>query len=279
MASFARLLDTTLVAGVTITLSATAYRNEIVAFGPSGQIVSTFEKVHRVPFGEYVPFRGFFSHLADLSAVPRDAVPGHGSGLMRTPAAPIGVMVSYEVFFASRGRSSVRAGAQLLVVPTNTASYASTQIPAQEVAADRVQTVAQGRDLVQAAPTGYSTVVDNRGAVRLRSVLDHRQVLISHVALRRGATVYERFGDIPVLVLAALALAGGLAVAWRARRRGTDPWDETWPATAGRPYEPRPERRSVTIVDHGGDTGDRAHSEKTSSSGDKPPSRSPTGQP
>ena len=77
-----------------------------------------FEKVHRVPFGEYVPFRGLFSHLANLDAVPRDAIPGRGSGLMRTPAGPLGILVSYEVFFADRGRSSVRAGAQLLVVPT-----------------------------------------------------------------------------------------------------------------------------------------------------------------
>ena len=60
---------------------ATTFRNEVVAWGPDGQIVGVFEKVHRVPFGEYVPFRSFFSHLADLSGVPTDAVPGHGTGL------------------------------------------------------------------------------------------------------------------------------------------------------------------------------------------------------
>jgi len=98
--ALARKLRTTLVAGVTETVSAIAFRNEIVAWGPSGHIVAVYEKVHRVPFGEYVPYRSFFAHFANLTAVPLDAVPGHGTGLMKTPAAPLGVLVSYEVFYA-----------------------------------------------------------------------------------------------------------------------------------------------------------------------------------
>jgi apolipoprotein N-acyltransferase len=219
VAALARWLDATVLAGVTITEADDTFRNEIVAWSPGGRIVSVFEKVHRVPFGEYVPFRGFFSHLADLAAVPRDAIAGHGSGLMRTPAGPLGVLVSYEVFFAARGRSSVRAGAEMLVVPTNTSSYANAQMPTQEVAADRVQAVEEGRDLVQAAPTGYSTFVTNRGVVRQRSGLSDRQVLVAPVPLRRGATLYERFGDLPTLVLSALALAAGLAAGILGRRR------------------------------------------------------------
>ena len=120
MAAEARRLHTTLVAGVTEPASATTFRNEIVVWGPDGRIVGTFEKVHRVPFGEYVPYRSFISHFADLSEVPTDAVPGHGTGLLRTPAGPLGTLVSFEVFYADRSRTSVRAGAELLIVPTNT---------------------------------------------------------------------------------------------------------------------------------------------------------------
>jgi apolipoprotein N-acyltransferase len=225
MARLAGRLVTTVLAGVTITEPHDTFRNEIVAWGPSGRIISVFEKVHRVPFGEYVPDRDLFSHLANLAAVPRDAIPGHGSGLMTTPAGPLGVLVSYEVFFAARGRSALRAGAELLVVPTNTSSYSSDQMPAQEVAADRIQAVEEGRDLVQAAPTGYSTFVTNRGVLRQRSGLSTRQVLVATVSLRRGATLYERFGDLPTLVLASLALLGGLAAmrrdAGRAARGST----------------------------------------------------------
>jgi apolipoprotein N-acyltransferase len=216
-------LRATVVAGVTVDRG-TTFLNEAVAWGPNGRVVGTYEKVHRVPFGEYVPDRGLFSHLANLSGVPADAVPGRGTGLLRTPAGPLGVMISYEVFYADRGRSAVRAGAELLVVPTNTASYSSTQIPTQELAADRVQAVAEGRDLVQAATTGFSSVVDNRGDVRRHSALGVRQVVTATVALRRGATVYERWGDLPVLVLATVGLVVGwlLELADR-RRRGSTP--------------------------------------------------------
>ncbi|MGP0029583.1 MAG: apolipoprotein N-acyltransferase [Acidimicrobiales bacterium] len=217
MSRLARQLRTTLVAGVTEPASATTFRNEIVAWGPSGRVVAQFEKVHRVPFGEYVPFRSFISHLANLAEVPEDAVPGHGTGLMRTPAGPLGALVSFEVFYANRSRTSVRAGAQLLIVPTNTSSYASAQVPTQEVAADAVQAVETGRDLVQAAPTGYSTVVNQVGTVEQRSVLGRRDVLTATVALRRGFTLYDHGGDLPVLLLAALALAVGWA---RQRRTG-----------------------------------------------------------
>lgn len=224
MRSIARRLRATVVAGVTETFSSTAFRNEAVAWGPSGRVVGVYEKVHRVPFGEYVPFRSFFAHFAGLSEVPLDAVPGHGTGELTTPAGRLGLMLSYEVFFANRGRSAVRAGAELLVVPTNTASYASTQVPSTEVAADRVQAVEEGRDLVQAAPTGYSTVVTPAGAVVRMSTLGRRQVLTAAVPLRGGSTLYERLGDLPVLALAALALAAGMAGAGRRRRRAGRAW-------------------------------------------------------
>ncbi|MFZ0251267.1 MAG: apolipoprotein N-acyltransferase [Acidimicrobiales bacterium] len=209
LSRLARQLRTTLLVGVTEPATSTSFRNEVVAWGPRGHIVGVFEKVHRVPFGEYVPLRSFFSHFADLSGVPVDAIPGHGTGLMRTPAAPLGLLVSFEIFYAGRSHESVRAGAQLLAVPTNTSSYSTSQVPTQEMAAAIVQAVETGRDLVQAAPTGFSAVVTQRGVVLQRSDLGRRQVLFASVALRRGFTPYDHWGDLPVLVLAVLALAAG----------------------------------------------------------------------
>ena len=210
LSGLARQLHTTLVVGITEPgpTPATFY-NRIVTWGPRGNVVAVFEKVHRVPFGEYVPDRSFFAHFADLSGVPSDAIPGHGSGLMRTPAAPLGVLVSFEVFYASRSHSSVRAGAQLLAVPTNTSSYSSSQVPTQEIAAAMVQAVQTGRDLVQASPTGFSAAVTNRGVVVERSDLGRRQLLTVTVALRSGMTPYDHWGDLPVLIGAALALLAG----------------------------------------------------------------------
>jgi apolipoprotein N-acyltransferase len=221
LSELAKSLHATLVVGVTETVSTSAFRNEVVAWGPDGTLVARYEKVHRVPFGEYVPYRSFFAHLGNLSAVPRDAIPGTGSGLLTTPAAPLGAMISYEVFYADRGRSPVRAGAQLLIVPTNTSSYATAQVPTQEIAASEIQAVQQGRDLLQAAPTGYSAAVTNRGVLLHRSTLGLPQVIGATLDRRAGWTVFVRFGDWPISVLALVALVAGWVVADRraGRRR------------------------------------------------------------
>ena len=197
LSALARSLQTTLVVGITESVSATAFRNEMVAWGPDGRLVDRFEKVHRVPFGEYVPFRGFFAHFADLSSVPLDAIPGTGSGLMTTPAAPLGALVSFEVFYADRGRPSVRSGAQALIVPTNTSSYATSQVPTQEIAASEVQATEEGRDLLQAAPTGFSAVVTNRGRLVTRTSLGNQQVVFTDLSRRSGWTIYVHYGDGP----------------------------------------------------------------------------------
>lgn len=212
MAQLARAGHATLLAGVTEPAGPGHFRNEIVAFAPSGTVVDTFEKVHRVPFGEYVPWRGLVRHLASLSDVPEDAVPGHGNGVLHTPVGRLGTMVSYEVFFAERGWVATRAGADLLVVPTNTSSYSTAQVPTQEVAADRLQAIAEGRDLLQAAPTGFSDLVDHDGRVLERSALGPRALVVGRLSMRAGRTVYERFGDLPMLVAAGAAVVGGWLV-------------------------------------------------------------------
>lgn len=232
LGAFARHLGATLLAGVTEPDGATRFRNEIVAWGPTGRVVATFEKVHPVPFGEYVPFRSLLSHLFDLADVPRDALRGHGSGMIATPAGRLAVLVSYETFFAGRGRAGVRAGGELIVVPTNTASYASSQVPSQELAASRLQAVAEGRDLLQAATTGFTAEIDEHGGVLARTRLGVPALLRVDVPLRRGATLYERFGDLPVLVLALLALLAGWAVALGGRR-GVHRRQRSVPGAAG----------------------------------------------
>ena len=136
---------------------------------------------------------------------------------MRTPAGDFAVLVSYEVFFADRGRSGVRAGGQLIVVPTNTSSYSNEQAPAQEIAASRLQAIEEGRDLIQAAPTGYSAVLDNRGNVRQQTSLSVAAVLRTRRSrCATGRRLYERGGDLPTIALALLAVAAGWAAGARA---------------------------------------------------------------
>ncbi|HET6964081.1 MAG TPA: apolipoprotein N-acyltransferase [Acidimicrobiales bacterium] len=196
--------------GVEQDVGANRYLNEVVVWNRRGDVVGRYVKNHLVPFGEYVPFRALIKQLFNITDVPLDAIPGHQPGFVRTPAGPVAVMISYEVFFDERARGGVRAGGQLLVVPTNTASYRSTQVPTQEVAADRMRAWETGRWLVQVTPTGYTTVVSPTGAVTRKSHLDAASVVEATVARRTGMTVYDHIGD-PVVAL--LALAGWLAVA------------------------------------------------------------------
>jgi apolipoprotein N-acyltransferase len=204
LSELARNNAATLVAGVEQDVGPNHYLNEVVAWGPDGRIVGTYVKNHLVPFGEYVPYRSFFEKYFNLRDVPYDGIAGHSPGFLRTPAAPIAVMISYEVFFDERARGGVRAGGQLLVVPTNTASYRSTQVPTQEVAADQLRAWETGRWLVQVTPTGYSTVVSPTGAVLRKSHLGSRQVIEATVPRRTGSTVYVRLGDTTVLIGAAV---------------------------------------------------------------------------
>lgn len=217
VAAVARRVAAPVVAGVVEDAGATRFRNAAVVWSADGKITDRYEKVHRVPFGEYVPWRSLVDRFADLSVIPRDAIAGRGPGVVSTSAAEAGVLISYEVFFAGRARAATGAGGTVLLVPTNAASFSTTQVPTQEVAAARLRAIESGRSVVQAAPTGYSAFIDHRGRVLSRSTLGRRQVLQHPVTLRTGRTIYHRTGDWLLLVIAAMAVAGG----WWARPKRT----------------------------------------------------------
>ncbi len=214
VADVARRIGATVVAGVIEASGPDRFFNAAVAWSPSGEIVDRYDKVERVPFGEYVPARGLVERVADLWAVPRDAIVGHRSPVLSTAAGPVGVSISYEVFFSSRSRAATRAGARLLTVPTNAASFTSSQVPAQELAAARLRAIESGRDLLQAAPTGYGAYVDNRGRLLARTTLGRRQVIQRPAVMRRGRTLYTAVGDAPLLGVAGAVLG----LAWLTRR-------------------------------------------------------------
>jgi apolipoprotein N-acyltransferase len=103
----------------------------------------------------------------------------------------------------------------VLLVPTNASSYPSTQMPALELGEARLRAVETGKEVLQAAPTGFSAFVDERGRVREHTHLGRRQVITATVTHRTGQTPYTRLGDGPFVVGALLALA----LAWLLTRR------------------------------------------------------------
>jgi len=197
--AIATKLNATVIAGVVEDFRADRFKNAAVVWDRSGKIVDRYDKVHRVPFGEYVPFRSLVSKLGDFSAVPRDAYPGTGPGLVFTRHGEIGIVISYEVFFADRARAAINAGGELLLVPTNASSFKGRQVPAQEVGAARLRAVEVGRDLVQAAPTGSSAFVTANGDVSELSKLGAAAVGQTTLHRRAGRTPFDRFGDRPMI--------------------------------------------------------------------------------
>ncbi len=210
LSAIARSTGATVVAGVTEDVGVDRFHNVAVAWSPDGEVVDSYVKAKRVPFGEYAPYRWLFGNLADLSVLPRDAVAGKGPGVLDTPAGRLGVAVSFEVFFAERARSATVEGGGVLLVPTNAASFSTSQVPTEEIAAARLRAVETGRWVLQCAPTGYSAVIDHRGRVHDRSVLGKRQLLTASVPLRSGTTPYGTYGNVPILALA----FSGLVFAW-----------------------------------------------------------------
>jgi apolipoprotein N-acyltransferase len=209
-----------LIAGVVEDYGEDQFRNASVLWERDGRIADRYDKVHRVPFGEYIPGRALIDKIADLSVIPRDAVAGSGPGVLHTSSGTVGVVISYEVYFADRARAAANAGGRLLLVPTNAASFKTSQVPTTQVAASRLRAIETGRDTMQAGPTGYGAVIDHRGRLLARTVLGRRQIIEHSVTLRSGRTVYNRFGD-GGTVIPALLLLGG---AWLLERRRDGSW-------------------------------------------------------
>jgi apolipoprotein N-acyltransferase len=212
VARIARDLNATLVAGIVEDAGPDHFANAALAWDPDGTITARYDKVHRVPYGEYIPFRGLVEHLANLDAVPRDAVAGHGDSVLNTAAGRLGVAISYEVFFSDRARIAVRHGAEVMLVPTNASSFSTGQVPAQELAAARLRAMETGRWVVQAAPTGYSAVVDPGGTVLAHSDLGKEHVIQRRIERRAGQTPATRLGDGLPALAALLAAVAALAL-------------------------------------------------------------------
>jgi apolipoprotein N-acyltransferase len=195
---------------------ASAFRNAQVIVTEEGEVIARYDKVRRVPFGEYVPLRGVLEAVgAPVDQIPRDAVAGTGPAYLDMPSGErLGVVISWEVFFGSRARDGVQHGAGVIMNPTNGSSYTGTGLQTQQVASSRLRAVETGRWVVQAAPTGFRAFIDDDGNVHDRTAVGEQRVIIDTVPLREGRTWYTVLGDWPFMGLFALALTGSL---WRAR--------------------------------------------------------------
>ncbi|MFI2474417.1 apolipoprotein N-acyltransferase [Nocardia xishanensis] len=170
------------------------------------------------PFGEYLPMRSFFRLFSEYADRAGYFVPGNGDGVVRADGVDIGVATCYEVAFDRAFRDSMRAGAQLLTVPTNNATFGDSEMTYQQLAMSRVRAVEHGRALVVAATSGVSAIVTADGAVPQQTDLFVPAALVADVPLRSSTTLATRIGAAPEWVSAILT-AAAVVVAWSRRRR------------------------------------------------------------
>ena len=212
LSALAASLDTTLVVGITEGINSSSFANASIVYLPDGSAGERYDKVRRVPFGEYVPLRGVLEQIAGSnSGLPsRDAVAGNEPAILHTPAGDLAVAISWEIFFTNRGRDGVLHGGQILLNPTNGSSYWLTQVQTQQVASSQLRAIETGRWVLQAAPTGFSAIVTPTGDVVQRTSISEQAVLQQEVMLRSGDTIATIIGPLPIVVVALLLIA----IAW-----------------------------------------------------------------
>ncbi|MEZ5381963.1 MAG: apolipoprotein N-acyltransferase [Microthrixaceae bacterium] len=228
LAAEAQRLGAPLVVGVVEDVDAEHFANFSVVYDADGVRGDRYDKERRVPFGEYVPFRPLVEPFGGGLLPRRDQVPGDGVAMVRLPLADgqqarAAVVVSWEVFFPRRVREGVNAGGELVLNPTNGASYWLTLVQSQQVANSRLRAIESGRWVLQSAPTGFSAVVDPSGNVLARSAVSEQRVLRATVERRTGTTVAQATGLTLPLVVAIALLAAAWAPTVRKRRRRERP--------------------------------------------------------
>ena len=168
------------------------------------------------PFGEYLPWRSFFSHLSSYADRAGYFVPGSGSGVLQVAGVPVGVATCWEVIFDRALRQSVRNGAQMLAVPTNNATF-DQAMSEQQLAFARLRAVEHDRFVIVSGTTGISAAIAPDGRELRRTGFFTPAYLDVEVRLKTTQTPATRFGPAVqwILVAAAIAaLAGGIGAQW-----------------------------------------------------------------
>lgn len=218
IAEQAARLNAPFVVGITEDMNARYFTNAQIVVNEDGTLGDRYDKVRRVPFGEFVPLRGLLETLgAPVDRIPRDALAGSDIAQLQVDDTTVGVVISWEVFFSGRANEGVEAGGSILVNPTNGSSYTGTILQTQQIASSRLRAIENGRWLVQVSPTGFSAFISPTGEVFDRTGVSEQRVLERTINLRSGRTLYSNLGDLPFIVLM-VAVLGSLAFIARKRR-------------------------------------------------------------
>jgi apolipoprotein N-acyltransferase len=170
-------------------------RNSAALVSPDGVWTARYDKIHLVPFGEYLPYPSLFSFAGGLT----QEVGKFQSGTSRRPldagAERLGVFICYESIFPDEVRQFADNGAQVFVNMSNDAWYGDSGAYAQHINQTRMRAIENNRWLLSATDTGVTASIDPWGRVVARIPRKERAALLAPYALTSDTTFYTRHGD------------------------------------------------------------------------------------
>ena len=175
-------------------------------------IYNYYDKVHLVPFGEYVPLKRFLPFVNQLVPAAGDFSSGDNVKPISAADLRIGPIICFEAIFPDISRKHAKQGARLLVNLTNDAWFGRTSAPYQHLSMAVFRCVETALPMARAANTGISAIILPTGKIVSRGGLFVREVLCEELSLNHAKTFYSQFGDIFAILLTLLTL---LKLVWK----------------------------------------------------------------
>jgi apolipoprotein N-acyltransferase len=189
--------------------------NSAFLISPTGELLGRSDKIHLVPFGEYVPLGPLLPFVHKLVEGIGEFTPGERPLPLNTGNGQIGVLVCFEGIFPDLAREYVREGGRLLVNITNDAWFGRSSAPYQHLSIIVFRAVENRVPVVRAANTGITAVIDSRGHIRGMTPIFEEAILTREVRFGDTTSFYTRFGDL----FAWVALLWAAALLYDVRRR------------------------------------------------------------
>jgi apolipoprotein N-acyltransferase len=193
--------------------------NSAALLNPNGDQISRYDKMHLVPFGEYVPFKRILFFAEALTRQVGEFVPGTEYTISSLDGHRISTAICYESIFPDLVRRFVKRGSELLVVITNDGWFGESSAPYQHLRMGVVRAVENRRYMVRTANTGITAIIDPYGRIEARTTIGIRTILDGTAHFRSDRTFYTEYGDI--FAYANVVLVAALLV-WREHARRTN---------------------------------------------------------
>src|SRR6202050_5379773 len=175
--------------------SASQIFNSAALVSPSGDWTARYDKVHLVPFGEYLPFPQLFAFAGGLTKEVGEFQSGASRAPLDAGSTRLGVFICYESVFPGEVREFADQGAQVLVNLSNDGWYGDSGAYAQHLNQTRMRAIENDRWILSATNTGVTASIDPYGRTVARLPRKERSALVAPYALTSVTTFYTRHGD------------------------------------------------------------------------------------